>query len=376
MGTRMGPNQRATANVLNSQIKIASNSPVLDGLLETISGLLAVLNESRQIVLLNDNFLKTLGIDDPGEVLGLRPGEAVKCRSVKDGSDGCGTAEICANCGAAVALVVAETEDRPAERNCATTVQRDGRIIDLALAVKSHPIRIGDQRFILLFMQDITRQQQRAALERTFFHDINNMISTLVGASELLAEDTSSDLANTLHDAALRIHREVAIQQLLSKSENSSYEPFIDDIDTSTILEDLQIFFRTHPSTYKKNIRYQESYPVLKIRTDFSLLSRVLCNMLINALEASEIDGVVKFWMEETHGDLVFCVWNAGAIEPDIANRIFQRNFSTKGQEGRGLGTFSMKLLGETLLGGHVSFTSNREEGTVFRLKLPMKRSD
>ena len=30
-------------------------------------------------------------------------------------------------------------------------------------------------------------QQQRAALERTFYHDINNMLSALVGASVMLS---------------------------------------------------------------------------------------------------------------------------------------------------------------------------------------------
>ena len=43
----------------------------------------------------------------------------------------------------------------------------------------------------------------------------------------------------------------------------------------------------------------------------------------------------------------------------------------TKGGRGRGLGTHSMKLLGETLLRGRVDFTSGLEQGTHFRLILP-----
>jgi sensor histidine kinase regulating citrate/malate metabolism len=54
-------------------------------------------------------------------------------------------------------------------------------------------------------------------------------------------------------------------------------------------------------------------------------------------------------------------------VLPEIANRIFQRNFSTKAQAGRGVGTYSMKLFGEKILGGKVSFTSSREDGTVFK---------
>ncbi len=55
-----------------------------------------------------------------------------------------------------------------------------------------------------------------------------------------------------------------------------------------------------------------------------------------------------------------------------MARRIFQRNFSTKAEAGRGIGTFSMKLLGEEVLGGKVSFTSTENDGTVFVLSHPL----
>ena len=54
---------------------------------------------------------------------------------------------------------------------------------------------------------------------------------------------------------------------------------------------------------------------------------------------------------------------------PDDAQlQIFQRSFSTKCEPGRGLGTYSMKLLGERFMGGVVDFTSRAPEGTTFRL--------
>lgn len=70
----------------------------------------------------------------------------------------------------------------------------------------------------------------------------------------------------------------------------------------------------------------------------------------------------------------VFSVWNDGFIQPEVQRRIFQRDFTTKDQPGRGIGTFSMKLLGEDLLGGRVTFTSSVEKGTVFRFFCPSLR--
>jgi hypothetical protein len=46
---------------------------------------------------------------------------------------------------------------------------------------------------------------------------------------------------------------------------------------------------------------------------------------------------------------------------------MFQRNFSTKGP-GRGVGTYSVRLLTERYLGGQVSLLSSPESGTRFGL--------
>jgi signal transduction histidine kinase len=49
---------------------------------------------------------------------------------------------------------------------------------------------------------------------------------------------------------------------------------------------------------------------------------------------------------------------------------MFQRSFSTKGA-GRGLGSYSVKLLSERYLNGKVSFTSSEDEGTTFIARYP-----
>jgi len=94
--------------------------------------------------------------------------------------------------------------------------------------------------------------------------------------------------------------------------------------------------------------------------------------MIINAMEATEKNGIVRIWSENKNGKINFCVWNSQFIPPEISKRIFQRNFSTKFQAGRGIGTYSMKFFGEKILGGKVSFSSSKEDGTIFVLSLPL----
>ena len=240
------------------------------------------------------------------------------------------------------------------------------------MLVRSHPIMIDKKRFLLLFLQDITLQQQRAALERAFFHDVNNMLSTLLGASELLITKFPSNLSEMIHKACVRLNKEIAIQRCLSQSEDFTYQPLWHTVNVDEIISELKSFFLNHPTARGKHVEFQKNYQNVSITTDTSLLLRVLSNMLINALEATEEGGTVKVWIEQHDNNLSFYVWNAQEIPKDVALRIFQRNFSTKGEPGRGIGTFSMKLFGEKILGGQIRFTTSSEIGTTFKFTLPI----
>ena len=71
---------------------------------------------------------------------------------------------------------------------------------------------------------------------------------------------------------------------------------------------------------------------------------------------------------------MVFAVHRPAVMPEEVQLQMFQRSFSTKGQPGRGIGTYSMKLLGERYLGGQVQFDSRPPEGTTFTLSLPKSR--
>ena len=363
--------ERSSADELRIDIERVGSNPVITGLLNTVGGLLAVLNEHRQVVALNEAFLAMLGIENAREVLGLRPGETISCIHSREEPGGCGTSRYCSTCGAAIAIVACLDQEVPVEKKCALTASRGGQEVQLALAVRAIPIRINDKCYVLLFLQDITLQEQRAALERTFFHDVNNMLSMLVQAGELLVDESPSTLSSAIYEASIRLSREVAMQRCLFEEEGCSYMPVWRECDAGQILQELRVFFSSHKAGKGKVLQFPATYQRILVKTDGSSLFRVLLNMIVNALEATQEGGVVRVWVEYDGAQPVFCVWNSGAIPPEVALRIFQRNFSTKGQPGRGVGTYSMKLFGEQILGGKVSFTSSEEEGTTFRFMHP-----
>ncbi len=90
--------------------------------------------------------------------------------------------------------------------------------------------------------------------------------------------------------------------------------------------------------------------------------------MTINALEATPTGGTVTLGCSADTTTMRLWVHNDGLIAQDVRTQIFRKVSSTKGS-GRGIGTYSIKLLSEAL-GGEVYFTSTESDGTVFSLSL------
>lgn len=370
--------QRSKDERLHREVEQIVDSPVVSAMLAAADGMLAVLNEHRQVVALNPRLLALLGVEEPWDVLGLRPGEAVGCAHAHDNpAGGCGTGRMCASCGAAIAIVSSLVEDETVERLCCIQTGRQVELSDLFLSVRAHPIRVGDSRWVLLFLQDISDSQNWALLQRVFFHDITNLVTALVGNTFYLEEDLPAgfgERARTLDRYARRLAREVSLQHMLLKAEAGDLDLQPERVRLGDLQAELREVCRHHPAAAGKHLHFDERPPDLELETDPDVLNRVLVNMIVNALEATDEGDEVRVWCERQADLVVFCVSNPGEMPVEIARRIFQRNFSTKGGLGRGLGTYSMKLFGEKLLAGEVDFSSPGTGQTVFSFRLPIER--
>lgn len=368
------PSGRTVGENLDREIKAISQSAIVDGLLEAVHGLMAVLNENRQILALNDSLLQALGVPSIEKILGLRLGEAVHCIRAEHAPGGCGTSEYCPTCGAAIAQVIALAGKRSAEQLCAIEIPGNEAHNNLFFRVRASPLNIGERKYILLFLQDVSHEQRIAALEQVFLHDLRNTALGISMGSSLLAEISLGENAEVARDVlhlAERLAREIELQRCLAGSGIHNFQCRLEPHSLKALFDELQRSCRHHPALLEKNLAIAPLQPERTIATDLTILHRILYNMVINALEATPQGGTVKVSTSFTQTHLVFSVWNSTWITPDVARRIFQRNFSTKKSLGHGLGTYSMKLLGEKLLGGRITFTTSPEQGTYFTLELP-----
>lgn len=369
------PAARATSCELERTIQRVTQSPITTALLRSATSMMCVLNEHRQVVTLNTAYLDSLDVAHSDDVIGQRPGEAMHCTHAKDNAAGCGTGAHCRHCDLVRAVVASQRSGRTVESECIVSVRaRKGTPHDISLAVRAVPLELDGEPFTVLCMTDVSQQKLHAGLERSFIHDLSNLVMALVANSESLRTAPfakSVPLVDDICDLTRRLSREVVIQRLLLSRDPSKHRANWQPVKIPEILGFLQRLFSNHPVALTKRFVVDRSPAVEECVTDPSLLERVLTNMLINAFEATSAGRAVKLTVAPSDDGLHFAVWNAECMGPSVSQRVFQRHFSTKKGDGRGQGTFAIKLLGETLLGGNVGFDSSPENGTTFFLDLP-----
>ncbi len=369
--------ERESDAELELSLRTISNNPVIAGVLKSVSGLIAVLNEQRQILAANEEMLRSLGISDGKELFGFRLGEAISCVHHAEGPGGCGTGVACRSCGAVLAMIGALAGDRPVEKDCVAKVGNGKETRDLVFQVRVVPIHVAEHAYLLVFLWDKTGDRQRAQLEQIFFHDIANVLHGAMTFAELslLDEDISrEEILDQMQRFTKRLNSEMNIQKTLVANDAESFPVKRERVSADSLVTEIRESVDSLLRAMSCELCCSDldgGRNSMMLLTDPLLVVRILTNMIVNAVEASSPGEILRLNVESEGGEITFAVRNRAAIPADLRPRVFQRNFTTKKQPGHGLGTFSMKFFGEKVLGGKVGFHSSEEEGTCFWLTLP-----
>jgi len=353
---------------LISQSRALAEEQLLSPVLNLLQGLLAVINEERRVVFVNQAFMDFFGTRGPGEIYGARPGEIFKCAHAEGTLGGCGETEDCRMCGANQAIEETRATGAPATR--------EYRVAANDFRVRAMPFELYGNRYILISLRDISGEKRKAALERIFFHDILNTASSIKVYVDLLKagviDGDNRRLLERLESITEALLEEIQSQKILVSAENKTLTVQKNLISAPELISEVIRQFDEQDIGRGKRIVTAPFSENIALVSDDSLLRRVLANAVKNALEACDEGSTVTVGYGQRDGTALFWVHNPGSIGEDVKGRIFQRYFSTKGED-RGLGTYGMKLLTEEYLGGEVSFESAPDKGTTFTITLPIR---
>lgn len=371
-GTQFAPGGRARPEDLWELAQATLNNPIAQAVLESAEGFVMVLDEHRQILAANAELLDALGLIGSDLTLGPRPGEVLHCTHATEGPYGCGTSRACSQCGAVLTVLAAQTGHDRGDRECSLTCNRNGRLEASEFRVRATPLILGEHRLTILVLVDISAEKRRDVLESLFHHDVSNTLQGLFAWGDVLGEAAIDPkvAARKILEISLRLKQEIDNHRTLMAAEAGTFLANLERLEVQDILARLEGLFSQRPLARDRMLTFGAVEPDLAVRSDRALLMRILENMITNALEATPRGENVNIWFAPVDGHPGFHVRNPGVLPDSVALRVFQRSFSTKAAKGRGLGTYSMKLFGETYLGGQVSFVSRPEEGTTFSLLL------
>jgi K+-sensing histidine kinase KdpD len=376
LASAVAPAERCDPGAVWQQHQAFVSNPLALVMLDSMLGPAIVLNARRQIVVANRQFLEVIEAEDASAVLARRPGEVLDCVHAAERPGGCGTSESCAACGAVGAVLSTWKTHADTTAECRIRTHADAGGGALDFRAKASFLSVDGTDFVVFALQDISSEKRRHVLERVFFHDVLNVCGGVHGLAELLLTEgldagTEQRFKHDVYRLSGAVIDEITGHRQMLAAERGELNVDLSDVSVRDVLDEVIAIYRHHHVAEGRELDCGTCDP-LWLRTDATLLRRVLGNLIKNALEATPAGGTVLVSACGVPDEVLISVQNPGAMPERVRLQMFQRSFSTKGDDGRGVGTYSVKLFGERYLGGRVTFTSDQAAGTCFTVTLPL----
>ncbi len=232
-------------------------------------------------------------------------------------------------------------------------------------------------RITMLHQKELQNAQKLATvgeMAASVAHEIKNPLTGISNAMEIIVEEMNDSAKKPILQ---EIHRQVrrvnnTLNALLQYARPEDLE--IERTDIKKVIEDCVFFLESQ--TGNNRIKFIKELSAEEILFDFDprQIEAVIINLLQNAVQAIENEGVVTIRTEfdEIQQSFKLTIKDTGnGITPENLRKIFKPFFSTKAK-GTGLGLAISKDIIERH-GGTVSVSSIKGKGTVFEIYLPAK---
>jgi putative PEP-CTERM system histidine kinase len=206
-----------------------------------------------------------------------------------------------------------------------------------------------------------------------FVHDLKNTASTL----NLMLKNLPVHFDDPAFraDALRGVSKSVAhINQLIERLSLLRHELQIRPVESDfneVVVKSLADWEKVPGVNLVKELR-----PLPKIFFDQEQMLKVVINLVLNAKEAAPNDGQVRIETSQNHGWAMLTVSDNGCgMSAEFLNRSLFRPFKTTKKNGLGIGMFQSKMIIDAHK-GRIEVESAPGKGTVFRLYLPIQKSN
>lgn len=247
----------------------------------------------------------------------------------------------------------------------------------------------GEGVLHVLVAKDITERKRlelvREDAERIVRHNLKSPLSTMSNVFFLLRQSGAlqGELLDYLRlgeEALRRMVRQVDMSLVLFRMEAGLYECTGESVDVAAVLRTSLASLRIRAE--KEGVRVvlridggEDAGQRVMIRAEHANLICMADNLLENALDASEQGHALTVEIDREagaqHDEVVLRFRNSRPV-PEAVRHCFFEKYATCGKRhGTGLGTYSARLIAESM-GGSIGMRSSEEQGTCVEVRFPM----
>ncbi len=251
----------------------------------------------------------------------------------------------------------------------------------LVLQIKFAPLFNGDNKVMLILINDITKQHNAQKLRADFFanasHELKTPITSIKGFAELIFNDIVKDenikkdyLERIINDSDRLISLSDDILRL-SDIEANTAEKNIEKINIKKIAEEVKN--NIIPIANKMNVEVINEASDVYIDIMREDIFQIIQNLMVNAVKYNKENGKVIFKAYNKRNKAYIVVEDTGiGIEEKYQNRIFERFFRVDKSRSRNIGGtgLGLAIVKHLVLSykGEISVSSEKDKGTIITI--------
>jgi PAS domain S-box-containing protein len=262
----------------------------------------------------------------------------------------------------------------------------DGIVVSVEIRVSLLRDRKGKPTGALAIIRDISArkalEQQRGEFLAMLTHDIKSPLSVVLSYTDLLIEEGDNQTAEErekdlrqLRENVCTVFSLVDNYLNLSQVEDGRLALRKELLEINTLLTQVGQRYETEARQRSIKLKFNLQQELPSIEGDPLALSRVMGNLLYNALKFTPQYGNVTVSSSRRNGDIIASVSDTGpGIPSEEISSLFEkyrRGSASRNVEGTGLGLFITKALVEAH-GGHIEVHSAPQKGANFSVVLPV----
>lgn len=217
-------------------------------------------------------------------------------------------------------------------------------------------------------------------VDRIIRHDLKTPLNVVMWVPDLLKAEgnlsaTQTEMLNMLNQASFSMLKIINSSINLLKMERGEYQVQANPVNLFKLLNqiknEMQGLMRTKHLTLliQLNGKRPRESDAFTIEGEEILFYTMLGNLIKNAIEASPDGETVSVSLEDDKASFIR-IHNQGMVSENIRDRFFEKYVTGNKRIGTGLGTYSARMIAETL-NGSIDLDTSEKAGTTISIRFP-----